>query len=85
MTDCYGQALRESVEVAWVCVGGGSHSPLQDSPSYGKKRKFGDERKGRNEGCPGDRVSTDLLDLVTYLVPNLLCGPAYLKKTKLSS
>ena len=21
MTDCYGQALRESVEVAWVCVG----------------------------------------------------------------
>ena len=24
MTDCYGQALRESVEVAWVCVGGGS-------------------------------------------------------------
>ena len=24
MTDCYGQALRESVEFAWVCVGGGS-------------------------------------------------------------
>ena len=26
MTDCYGQALRESVKVAWVCVGVGGGS-----------------------------------------------------------